>query len=713
MARNYDFCGWATRNDIKCSDGRTIKRDAFKECDGLTVPLVWNHDHNDPTNVLGHAMLFNKQEGVWTEGYFNDTETGQDAKKLVQHGDIRGLSIFANKLKQNGGDVVHGVIREVSLVLAGANPGAYIEAVISHGEEDAESAIFSLIEEDSINLSHAEEAPKEEPKMAEKDNAGKEKTVQDVFDTLNDEQKELVYALVGKAVEDALADKEGGEEVEHNDEGEDAMYNVFEDNDGQTLSHSAQMSMFNDALTLAKSKSCKLSDAFNAIVNENLGEELAHSIDSIDLLFPDFHELNNTPKFIRDPDDWVSKVMGGVHHTPYSKIKTTFADITEPEARARGYITGTRKLEEVFYLLKRTTQPTTVYKLQKLDRDTILDITSFDVVAWMKGEQRMKLDEELARAFLVGDGRSSAAADKIDENCIRPIWTDDDLFTIKHVINVPTSATEDQTAKAIIRESIKSMDDYRGTGTPTLFIPRNYLTMMLLMEDSMGRVIYDTVDKLKSALQVKDIVVVPAMKNLSRVEDGNTYKLAGIIVNLADYNVGADKGGEVNFFEDFILDFNKYEYLVETRCSAALTEPFSAIALEILYGLMLNVEPTALATVRYGKAVSDLQKDVIVHDEWISGTLKYVTGYTGFSGDVEEQSGNYLALDFTFTDGATATAQLINAKSIKGPVDITAEPFAVIRVTNPRTQKLVITVTKAGETVTRTLSFSSLKCEQA
>lgn len=702
--RNYDFCGWATRNNIRCADGRTIRRNAFVDCDGTTVPLVWNHNHSDPTNVLGHALLENREDGVYTYGWFNDTQAGQDAKELVKHGDIRGLSIYANRLKQNGGDVLHGIIREVSLVLAGANPGANIEAVLAHGEEQEDCAIFTLVTNDGIALSHSD--TEEEPAMAEK-----EKTVQEVFDELTDEQKTVVYALIGAATQG----EEDNDEVEHNDEGDsDTMYNVFEDDaTNGVLTHSEQLAVFNEALDYAKSKSCKLSDAFNAVVSNYAGDELAHGIDNIDMLFPDFHELNKEPKFIKDPDDWVSKVMNGVHHTPYSKIKTTFADITEPEARARGYITGTRKLEEVFFLLRRTTQPTTVYKLQKLDRDTIVDITSFDVVAWMKGEQRMKLNEELARAFLVGDGRSSAAPDKIDESCIRPIWTDDDLFTIKHVVNVPTSATEDQTAKALIRESIKSMDDYRGTGTPTLFIPRNYLTMMLLMEDSMGRVIYESVDKLKSVLQVKDIVTVPVMKNLTRTEGGNTYKLAGIIVNLADYNVGADKGGEVNFFEDFILDFNKYEYLVETRCSAALTEPFSAIALEILYGLMLNVEPTAQGTERYGKYVSDLQKDIIVHDEWISGTLKYVTGYTGFSGDVDEQSGNYLALDVNFTDGATATAQLVNAKTTKGPVDITAEPFLVIRVTNPRTQKLIVTVTKSGETVTRTLNFSSLKLEQA
>ncbi len=703
--KNYDFCGWATRNNILCADGRTIRRNAFADCDGQIVPLVWNHVHSDPTNVLGHALLENRDDGVFTYGWFNDTQAGQDAKELVKHGDIKGLSIYANRLKQNGGDVLHGIIREVSLVLAGANPGATIETVMAHGEEDMESAIFNLVTADGIELAHSEE-------NEEADMADKEKTVQDVFDELTDEQKTVVYALIGAAVEDAKGSDGEVEHSEINEGDDDVMYNVFE-NDNNTLTHSEQMAVFADAIELAKAKSCKLSDAFNEVVNNYSDGALAHGIDDIDLLFPDFKELNREPKFINDPDDWVGKVMSGVHHTPYSKIKTTFADITEGEARAKGYITGQRKLEEVFSLLRRTTQPTTVYKLQKLDRDTIIDITSFDVVAWMKGEMRMKLNEELARAFLIGDGRTAASRDKIDENCIRPIWTDDDLFTIKHTINVPTSATEDQTAKAIIRETIKAMDDYRGTGTPTLYISRKYLTMMLLMEDSMGRVIYESVDKLKSALQVKEIVTVPAMKNLTRTADGNTYQLAGLVVNLADYNVGADKGGEVNFFEDFILDFNKYEYLVETRCSAALTEPFSAIALEILHGLVLDIVATPGATTRYGKAVSDLQENVLVHDEWISGTLKYVTGYTGFSGEESEQSGYYLALDVTATDGATTTMQFVNARTTIGPVNIDEDMYAVLRISDPRKQYIIVTTTKAGETVSRTIKLGSLKLERA
>lgn len=715
--KDYDFCGWATRNDVKCSDGRTIRAGAFKECDGLTVPLVWNHDHQDPTNVLGHALLENRPEGVYTYGWFNDTEAGRDAKELVRHRDIRGLSIFANKLKQNGGDVLHGMIREVSLVLAGANPGAYIESVLEHGEESADSAIIFWISDEEIQLEHSEksdeanlehsnkseETTKEEAKeMATNEKPEKNgKTVQEVFDTLNDEQKELLYALVGKAVEDAVGgDDEDDEELDHsdNDEGEDSMYSVFEDNGASdTLSHAEQMSIFSDAIALAKSKSCKLSDAFNAIVNEKLGDELAHSIDNIELLFPDFTELNRTPKFIRDPDDWVSKVMNGVRHTPYAKIKTTFADITEGEARARGYVTGTRKLEEVFHLLRRTTQPTTVYKLQKIDRDTVVDITSFDVVAWMKGEQRQKLDEELARAFLIGDGRLAAAQDKIDETCIRPIWTDDDLFTIKKLISVPQGATEDQIAKAIIRGEIKAMNDYRGSATPTLFISREYLTLMLLMEDSTGRVIYDSVEKLKNALQVKEIVTVPAFKNRQRTADGNTYKLIGLVVNLGDYNVGADKGGEVNFFEDFVLDFNKYEYLVETRCSGALVEPYSAIALELMYGLLLSVVPASGATT--------YQSDVIVHDDWIGGTLKYQSSAIGTTAH------HALEITVTATDGATVTV-VITGRDAISPTEVSGSTY-LIPIDDPRKQKLTVTVTKSGESVSSEFSLSSLRLEKA
>lgn len=705
--KDYDFCGWVTRNNIRCADGRTIRQNAFKDCDGEIVPLVWNHVHSDPTNVLGKVLLHNMPEGVYGYAWFNDTQGGQDAKELVRHGDIKGLSIYANQLKQSRGDVLHGTIREVSLVLAGANPGATIEAVLEHGEESQEAAIFSLVTKDGIELYHSDESEDEED---EDEMADSNRTVKDVFDEFTDEQKTVVYALIGQAVRDAQADKEDGadeddEEVEHSAENNEEkyegvdtdMYNVFDDANNGALTHSEQMAVFADAIQYAKEKSCKLSDAFNAIVDEYAGDSMAHSIDNIDLLFPDFTELYKTPKFIADPDDWVSKVMNGVRHTPYAKIKTTFADITEGEARARGYITGTRKLEEVFSLLRRTTQPTTVYKLQKIDRDTVIDITSFDVVAWMKGEQRRKLDEELARAFLIGDGRLAAAQDKIDETCIRPIWTDDDLFTIKKLISVPQGATEDQIAKAIIRGEIKSMDDYRGNGTPTLFIAREYLTLMLLMEDSTGRVIYETIEKLKNALQVKDIVTVPAFKNRQRTANGNTYKLIGLVVNLADYNVGADKGGEVNFFEDFILDFNKYEYLVETRCSGALVQPYSAIALELMYGLLLNVVPATGATT--------YQSDVIIHDDWIAGTLKYQTSAIGTTAH------HAVEITVTATDGATVTV-VITGRDAISPTEVSGSTY-LVPVDDPRKQKLTVTVTKNGESVSSEFSLSSLRLEKA
>ena len=594
MEKQYDFCGWVTRNDLRCSDGRIIRKDAFKHCDGLKVPMVWNHQHDDPENILGHMLLENRSEGVYGYGYFNDTPKGQNTKEQVLHGDITKMSIWANNLQQkkniDSTDVLHGIIREVSLVVGGANPGAYIESVVVHS---AEGNPFVLEDEGIIytgekfeHISHAEEKTEKENDTVENENKTpetenkNEKTIKQVYDEMTEEQQAVVHFLVGQAVEDATKNNN----VEHNDsEGgnEEMKHNVFDQgsqNNENVLSHSDMESIIKDA------KRCgSMRDAFLAHA-ENAGVEIAektqtYGINGTDWLFPEARLLNATPEFIQRDMGWVKKVMAGVHHTPFSRIKSMFADITEADARAKGYIKGTMKKEEVFGLLKRTTNPTTVYKKQKMDRDDIVDITDFDVIAWLKAEMRTMLDEEIARAILVGDGRGNESDDKISELNIRPIWTDEDLFTIKTPVSVKAGATDDEKAKAFIRAAIKSRKNYKGSGEPTLYTTEDVLTDCLLIEDATGRVIYDTVEKLKNALRVKEIVTVPVMEGLTR--DDGAKALMGIIVNLKDYNVGADKGGAVNMFDDFDIDYNQQKYLIETRCSGALIKPYSAIALEL------------------------------------------------------------------------------------------------------------------------------------
>lgn len=577
----YDFSGWATRANLKCSDGRTIMKDAFKDCDGQTVPLVWNHQHNDPLNVLGHALLENRDEGVYAYASFNDTELGREAKKMVEHGDVTALSIYANKLKQQGGNVLHGAIREVSLVLAGANPGAYIDSVMSHGEESDEEAVIFTGED--IEMYHAEEK-KDEEKKGEKEPMAEEakkpesaenndKTVKEVFDSLNEEQKTVVYAIIGQALEDAGVAENKSEE--NKSEGDENMkHNVFENDtkdntlihkdNGEALTHSDVAAVFADAKRYGSLKD----------------SALAHGITNIDYLFPEAQTVGDVPGLISRDMDWVAKFMGKTHKSPFSRIKSIFANITEDEARAKGYIKGNLKTEEVFSLLKRSTTPTTIYKKQKLDRDDIIDITDFDVVNYIKAEMRTMLDEEIARAALVGDGRLGSSDDKINEDNIRPIWTDSDLYTIKTEVSFEANATADQKAKAFIRAAVKARKNYKGSGNPILYTTEDQLTDCLLLEDSMGRVIYETVDKLKTALRVSDIVTVPVMEGLSRTSGANTMNLMGIIVNPADYNMGADKGGAVNMFDDFDIDYNQQKYLIETRCSGALTKPYSAIVLE-------------------------------------------------------------------------------------------------------------------------------------
>lgn len=600
MKRNYDFSGWASRNDLKCSDGRTIRRDAFKDNDGMIVPLVWNHDHNDPDNVLGHALLENREQGMYTYGYLNNTDKANTARELLKHGDIVSLSIYANKLKQNGGDVLHGDIKEVSVVLAGANPGAFIDSVIVHSfdgyndEYDDGAVIYT---DESIALNHAdeeeveEEDKKEEAQESEeeteekpeekeaeeseetedegeetiehsdseeKDMAENEgKTIQEVFDTLNDEQKDAVYAIVGMALEDA----------EGTEEGDEVKHNVFENdemNNEEVLSHAEMQEIFSDAKRYGSLKE----------------SVLQHGIENIEILFPDAKLVGGMQE-VKRPDEWVAGVMAATSHSPFSRVKSMYANLTEDEARARGYIKGKLKKEEVFSLLKRETTPTTVYKKQSLDRDDLIDITDFDIVSYMRKEMRGMLDEELARAFLIGDGRLASSDDKINEQNIRPIWKDDDLYAVKVNIEFAQDDTDDKKAKKVIRAAIKNRKLYKGSGNPVLYTTEDWVTEMLLMEDGIGHPLYDTVDKLATAMRVSKIVTVPVMENQKRTtKSGDAKELIGIIVNLKDYNVGADKGGAVAMFDDFDIDYNKQKYLIETRCSGALIKPFSALVLE-------------------------------------------------------------------------------------------------------------------------------------
>ena len=566
---NYDFSGWATCPNLKCSDGRTIMNDAFKHHDGDIVPLVWNHQHNDPNNILGKALLHSRDGGLYAYCQFNDTEQGMNAKMLVEHGDISALSIYANDLKHNASrGVTHGNVREVSLVLAGANPGAFIDSIMKHGEESDDEAI--IYTDEPIEIYHADEEKgksKEETEVAEEKKAESGKTVAEIIESMNEEQKTVMYGMIGEALKH-VDEKEEDDGDENTDEEENEVkHNVFDNEDQKdVLSHSDMQAIFADAKR-------------HGSLKESV---LAHGIEDIETLFPEPKSMNNPPEWVNREMGWVKNVMGAVHHTPFSRIKSMFADLTEDDARAKGYIKGNFKKEQVFSLMKRTTTPTTIYKKQKLDRDDVIDITDFDVVAWLKSEMRMMLEEELARAILVGDGRLASSDDKINELNIRPIWTDDDFYTIKKKIFVSANATDDQKAKAFIRACVKSRKEYKGSGNPTLYTTEDVLTDLLLLEDSTGRVIYETEDKLRSALRVSAIVTVPVMEGLKRTdEESNELNLMGIIVNLNDYNVGADKGGAVNMFDDFDIDYNAQKYLIETRCSGALVKPFSAIALEM------------------------------------------------------------------------------------------------------------------------------------
>ena len=569
----YDFGGYATRNDMRCSDGLTIRHGAFNDCDGETVPLVWSHQHGSPTNVLGKCILENRPDGVYAYGLFNNTDAGRDAKELVQHEDVNALSIYANCIRKSGNDVVHGVIREVSLVLAGANPGAYIDEIVAHGDVDGDSGEAIIYGDDFLQvgvekMEHAEKTVKEES-MADK----KEKTVQDVLDSMNEDQKNVLAYLIGKALEE----KEG---VDDTEEGEtDVKHNMFENDKNEesvVLSHDDMTAILNDAKAHGSLKESVIQHA------ENYG------ITNIDMLFPDAKAISESPDFIKRETEWVGTLMSSTKHAPFTRIKSIHANITADEARAKGYVKGKKKLEEVISLLKRSTDPQTIYKKQKLDRDDILDITNMNVVAWLKGEMRIMLDEEIARAVLIGDGRSAVAEDKIKEDHIRPIWTDSDIYTIKKRVVYAKDSTAESMAKDLIKRIIKARKDYKGSGNPTFWTTEDQLTEMLLIEDTTGRKIYNSVTDLATALRVSRIVTVPVMEGAKHsiqdegLADDKAYEyfLDGIIVNPLDYTIGTDAGGSVTMFDDFDIDFNQQKYLIETRISGALTKPYSAIALE-------------------------------------------------------------------------------------------------------------------------------------
>lgn len=594
MAVKYDFVGYATRNDLQCSDGRVIRKNAFKDCDGKRVPLVWNHQHDDVSNVIGYADLQNVTDGVLAHCAFNSTQKGKDGKECVEHGDVVSLSIYANQLKQVGGDVLHGMIREVSLVLAGANPGAYIEEVLTHGDEDG---LFSaeIYSGQPIELCHADEEKKEEKSVA--DTEKKEKTIGDIVDTMTDEQKEALYALVGMAAEGAGADDEADEDEEESEGGSDMKHNAFNGASNSVYTGAAPVDM--SLVHSAAKKTGSYKEAVSQMIENG---ELMHGVvvdptgmtgpsqstanqtygfRDPDMLFPEYKSLNTPPEWIKRDTGWVSVFLNGAHHLPFSRIKSQFADLTGEQARARGYLKGNTKKEQVFSLLKRTTDPQTIYKKQKMDRDDTIDIVDFDVIAWIKGEMRGQLDEEIARAGLIGDGRLASDDDKISEDHIRPIATDVPLFTIR--ATVAPGANEQEMAKNFIVSAIKARKNYKGSGNPILFTTEDVLTAMLLIEDGIGHFLYASEQELCTRLRVSRIITVEVMEGFhvdtTDFDQTTGVELLGIIVNPIDYSYGADKGGAVALFDDFDIDVNQMKYLIETRCSGALTKPFSAIRL--------------------------------------------------------------------------------------------------------------------------------------
>ena len=580
-----DFEGWVTKNNVVCGDGLVIKENAFAHNDRQTVPLVYNHNHDSIDNVLGYCELENRREGVWGRAYLNDTESGEIAKKIVKHGDVKAFSIYANSLKKNGNNLLHGDIKEVSLVLAGCNPGAHIKYVdMAHGENgEHEEAIFSFIDDPEDNgndetIEHSDESKteetiahsddkKEESKVAEETKETGNKSIKDLFqgamNKLSEEEQQAIYAVVGMALNDDESDNEG--------ENESMKHNVFDNDEkqeGTVLSHEAEGIIIGDAKRYGTMKESVIAHS----------EE--YGIDGIEWLFPEVHNMNTQPEFIKRDTTWVDDVFNGAHKVPWTRIKSVFADITEDDARAKGYMKGNYKKEEVFSLLKRTTQPCTIYKKQKMDRDDVVDITDFDVISWIKTEMRMMLNEEIARAILLGDGRLASSDDKIDENCIRPIYKDEAFYSIKNKVAFAADDTDAIKTKKIIDSIIRSRKFYKGSGNPTLFTTEDFVTDVLLLEDGIGHKLYKSVAEVATALRVSKIVTVEVMEGVSREENGVNLDLVGIIVNMKDYSVGSDKGGSVNMFEDFDIDYNQQKYLIETRCSGSLTKPFSAIVVE-------------------------------------------------------------------------------------------------------------------------------------
>lgn len=794
----YDFSGYATKNDILCDDGRVIKQNAFKDCDGMTVPLVYNHDHKSLDNVIGHVTLENRPDGVYCYGNINkEVEAGRTALSLIKNGDLDSLSVFANKLKQAGRDVTHGVIREVSLVLAGANRGAKIDAVLAHGtgaeDEDGGDAvqIFSGSENPIIH-SAAEEEYEEEVFNNEYDNSEELEHATDgeddfdlegTIDTMNEDQIKAMKIMMGIVAEEAEKrnQEEEPEEVEHSAYNNDlngettSLFDIFsidndvishnttednesdyddneseengasndddtesdydddedddDDDDDETLNHSttleegekemARNNVFEDydnTVMIHSAEMCQeiMQDAlkFGSLKDSVMAHSAEYGIDNIDYLFPNAKNYTEKPEFIKRRTEWVNTVMDGVRQSPFSRVKTIFADITEDEARAKGYIKGNRKVDEVFSLLKRETTPTTVYKKQTIDRDDIIDITDFSVIEFIKAEMRVMFDEECARAILVGDGRNGLSPDKIKETNIRPIWTDDDLFTVKRAIAITASTSADTKAELFIDNVVRSLRLYRGSGAPTLFITSDLLCDMLLLKDTTKRRMYNSVAELQTALRVSKIVEVPVFDGLYRIDGTDTKYLGAILVNLSDYVVGRDRGGALSMFDDFDIDFNKQKYLMESRFSGALVKPYSAIVYEFVYNLTIDVQAEEGSTTVLGKLVSDVQQNVYVNDNSIQGTLKYVSNWTGYSEDPEENSGYFVVLKYEASEGATVTIETLGGYTDGRVIALDQDMQSVTRFKDNK-QKLKVVTTLNGDTITKIISFSGLRTVQA
>lgn len=801
----YDFSGYATKNDILCDDGRVIKQNAFKDCDGMTVPLVYNHDHKSLDNVIGHVTLENRPDGVYCYGNINkEVEAGRTALSLIKNGDLDSLSVFANKLKQAGRDVTHGVIREVSLVLAGANRGAKIDAVLAHGtgaeDEDGGDAVQIFSGSENPIIHSAAEEEYEEEMFNENDeqdddsenlehaaNGENDFDLEGTIDTMNEDQIKAMKIMMGIVAEEAEKTNQDNEtdEVEHsidNDsDGETettSLFHIFDtdddtmshdttengefdendyeeeddvtsndhaidfdkymydsndddddDDDDETLNHStnleegekemARNNVFEDDynnVMIHSAEMCQeiMQDAlkFGSLKDSVMAHSAEYGIDNIDYLFPNAKNYTDKPEFIKRRTEWVNTVMDGVRQSPFSRVKTIFADITEDEARAKGYIKGNRKVDEVFALLKRETTPTTVYKKQTIDRDDIIDITDFSVIEFIKQEMRVMFDEECARAILVGDGRNSLNPDKIKEVNIRPIWTDDDLFTVKRAIAITAATSADTKAEMFIDNVVRSLRLYRGSGAPTLFITDDLLCDMLLLKDTTKRRMYNSIQELQTALRVSKIVEVPVFDGLYRIDGADTKYLGAILVNLNDYVVGRDRGGALSMFDDFDIDFNKQKYLMESRFSGALVKPYSAIAYEFVYNLTIDIQAEEGSTTVLGKLVSDVQQNVFVNDNSIQGTLKYVSDWTGYSADPAENSGYFVVLKYAASDGATVTIETIGGYTDGRVQPLDVDMQSVTRFKDNK-QKLKVVTTLNGDTITKILSFSGLRTLQA